>query len=127
MAGLTLREFQGSYSIARLGAHVPVPEWVDGPGFVTVSRTPDELSIVCLGDRVPISVKSDGPWSCFQLLGPFDLALHGIAVQIIKPVSDAGIGFLFITTFDTDYLLVKETQSIRARATLEEAGVLFVE
>jgi len=125
MAGLTLREFQGSYAITRLEADAPVPDWADGPGFVTVSRTPDELSIVRLGDRVPNGVKSNGPWSFFQLLGPFDLALHGIAIHIIKPISDAGICFLFMTTFDTDYLLVKQDQRIHARAALKEAGVLF--
>jgi uncharacterized protein len=127
MAVLTLREFQESYSISRLGAHVPIPEWADGPGFVTVSRTSDELSIVCLSDRVPDGVKSDGPWSCFQLIGPFDLTLTGIAVRIVTPVSNAGIGFLFVTTFDTDYLLVKQAQNILARSVLMDAGFLFAE
>lgn len=123
---LTLKGLTGAYSISRSPATAAIPSWADGPGFVSISRTADELSIICLSQRVPYDVQSDGPWACFQLLGPFDLSLSGIAARIVKPVSDAGIGLLFVTTFDTDYLMVKEDKRADAIVALTSAGITLI-
>ncbi len=117
----------GGYAIARLESTAAIPSWADGPGFVTITRTTDELSILCLADRVPADILSEGPWVCLKLLGPFDLSLSGIAVQVVKPVSDAGIGFLLIATFDTDYLLVKAANRAACITALREAGLVVLE
>jgi len=69
-ARVKLRQLPGSYAISRLGAGDGIPGWADGPGFVSMTRTDDELSITCLQDRVPGTVKHDGDWVAFKLQGP---------------------------------------------------------
>lgn len=124
---MKLREMEGRFSIVRLTGNAAVPPWAIGAGFLSVTRTTRELSIICDHACVPHDVQSDGPWVCLELLGPFDLVLTGIAIQIIQPVSDARIGFLFVTTFDTDYLLVKETSRLSAINALQAAGISVIE
>lgn len=122
MASLHLLELSGDYAISRLDRSVPIPTWADGEGFVSISRTQDELSVVCLADRVPGDIRADGPWVCFKLQGPFPFDATGIALSVIEPLSKAGIGVFLVSTFDTDYLLVKRDHAERACALLTEAG-----
>ena len=119
---LHLRQFSGAYAIARLDAAAPLPLWADGPGFVSIGRTDDELSIACLAERVPADVRRDDGWVCFKVQGPFDFAETGIALAIIRPLAEAGIGIFLVSTFDTDYLLVKAANLEQARSALLAAG-----
>lgn len=122
MASLTLLELSGDYAISRLAADMPIPNWADGEGFVSISRTQDELSIVCLANRVPGDIRADGPWVCFKLQGPFPFDATGIALSVIEPLSKDSVGIFLVSTFDTDYLLVKRDNADRARALLADAG-----
>jgi len=65
-----LKPLSGRYAVSRLEAKESIPGWADGPGFVSITRTEDELSITCLQDRVPGTVKHDGDWVAFKLQGP---------------------------------------------------------
>lgn len=120
---MELQELPGHFAIARLDAASEIPRWANGAGFVSVTRTEDEVSIICRAEDVPEEVRSEGPWICFKLLGPFDLAVAGIGIRLVRPVSDAGLGFLFVTTFDTDYLFVKASDRADAMAALESEGL----
>jgi uncharacterized protein len=120
---LRLRQLPATYAITRLAADAAIPDWADGPGFASITRTTDELSIICRDERMPGGLNSDGPWTCFQLLGPFDLSESGIAIRLLRPVSEAGIGFLFVTTFDTDYLLVRTPAAPAAISALVSNGI----
>lgn len=122
MASLHLLELAGDYAISRLTADSPIPNWADGGGFVSISRTSDELSVVCLSNRVPADIRSDEPWGCFKLQGPFPFDATGIALSVIEPLSKAGIGIFLVSTFDTDYLLVKRDNAERASDLLSAAG-----
>jgi uncharacterized protein len=126
MPQLTLQALDGAYAISRLDATASIPAWADGEGFVSISRTDDELSVVCLADRVPGDVKSDDGWTCFKLVGPFAFDETGIALAVIKPLAEAGIGIFLVSTFDTDYLLVKSVDAANARQLLADAGHVFV-
>lgn len=110
------------YAIARLEPTEAIPRWADGPGFVSISRTDDELSIVCLEARVPGDVRKDGGWSCLKLLGPFAFGETGIVLSVIRPLSENGIGIFVVSTFDGDHLLVKTDDLEKARVLLSEAG-----
>ena len=123
---MKLRELPQRYVIVRLEADSDLPDWAEGLGFLSITRTEEELSIICREGLAPKDVRYHGPWVCFQLLGPFDLALTGIGIRLVRPVSDAGIGFLFVTTFDTDYLLVKSSERREAIAALEAEGLSVV-
>jgi uncharacterized protein len=108
-----LRVLDGDYSVSRLSPSTAIPGWADGDGFVSISRTADELSIVCRSERVPVEelrVQSESGWACLQLLGPFAFTLTGILLAILKPLANAGIGIFAVSTFDTDYVMVKHVQ-----------------
>ena len=119
---VTLQQLAGDYAVARLGRDEPVPAWADGDGFVSVSRSDEELSVVCRSDRAPSSVRHDAGWTCFKFRGPFAFDETGIALAVIRPLSDADIGIFLVSTFDTDYLLIKAENAARARKLLEQAG-----
>jgi uncharacterized protein len=117
-----LRLLDGAYGVARLGASDAIPAWADGSGFVSISRTDDELSIVCPQDRIPLDARADRDWSCFKLQGPFAFDETGIVLSVISPLSTQGIGIFVVSTFDGDHVLVKEADLEAARRLLTRAG-----
>jgi hypothetical protein len=119
---LTLLPLPGLYTISRLPPEDPLPRWADGPGFVSISRTADELSVVCPEERVPAGVLGEAKWRCLKFVGPFAFDQAGIAVAVLAPLAAAGIGIFLISTFDTDYLLLKEADYQRAADVIEAAG-----
>ena len=121
-AQITLRKLAGSYAIARLEPADRVPAWADGEGFVSISRTEDELSIVCREERVPSGIKQDGGWACYKFQGPFAFGETGIVLSVIRPLSENGIGIFVVSTFDGDHMLIKEADSTRAEAILAASG-----
>jgi uncharacterized protein len=122
----------GRYAVCRLPADTAVPFWASAPGgFTSVTRTADELSIVCEEARVPAprpeSLRGEGGFALLKIHGPFPLDAVGILAGLAKPLADAGISLLAIGTFDTDYLLVKRTQAARAVVALTQSGHTLVE
>ena len=122
-----LRRLSGAYTIAQLPSTAPIPDWADGQGFVSITRSADELSIICLRDRTPEGVKTGGDWVCWQFVGPFPFEASGVAVAVLKPIADRGVGVLITSTFDTDYLLAPQTRADEAIAALRGAGHIVEE
>jgi hypothetical protein len=118
---LTLAELTGRYAVCRLPADAEIPPWARGE-FVSMTRTPDELSIVCLETQVPTAVRAEGSWICLALTGPLDFDLVGILVAIAGPLARAGISIFAVSTFDTDYLMIQAAQREPALAALRAAG-----
>ena len=112
----------GQFAICRLPAAVPVPDWALRGHFHSVTRTSDELSIVCLAENVPAGIKAEGPWICFKLAGPFPFSEVGVLASLINPLADRGIPILAIATFDTDYVLIKEEFLGASLEALRSAG-----
>ena len=119
---ITLRERPDHYAVCKLSPEARTPAWADGDGFLSISRTPDELSIVCRADRVPPDVEAVKHWRCFQLVGPFAFDETGIAASVIAPLSDAKIGIFLVATFDTDYLLIQKKDFEAGKRALLAAG-----
>jgi len=119
---LVLRLLPGTYAISRLDAGAALPAWADGDGFVSVSRTTAELSVITPAGRVPPGTRSEGGWRALELVGPFPFEAVGVAVSVLHPLAAGGIGVLLVSTFDTDVLLVKEAQLERAMNLLSIAG-----
>ena len=122
MPTLTLQLHSGEYAVCRLAPAVAVPSWSDGPGFSSITRTADELSIICLAARVPAGVKHEHGWRLLQLAGPFDFGAVGILHSVLTPLATAKISSLAVATFDTDYLLIKANALLPALAALRGAG-----
>lgn len=123
---IRLKQIDGQYAIAQLPHNDAIPSWADGDGFVSISRTDDELSVVCRQERVPDNVKSDDNWICFKFIGPFEFEAAGIILSVIRPLSESGMGVFVVATFDGDVLLLKASDVPRARVLLREAGHDFV-
>lgn len=109
-------------AICRLPPDAGVPGWASGGGFLSVTRTDDELSIVCPQTSVPGDIKADRGWRSFKVAGPLDLALTGVLASLANPLAEAHINIFAISTYETDYLLVKEESLSRSIDVLIKAG-----
>jgi hypothetical protein len=119
---IALRQLEGYYAVSRLDSKASIPPWADGDGFVSITRTLEELSIVCRTERVPAGITASREWTCFQFVGPFAFDETGIALAAVRPLSESGIGFLLIATYDTDYLAIQEKDLAAAKKALLNAG-----
>jgi uncharacterized protein len=109
-------------SICRLDAREEVPAWATGSSFFSVTRTRDELSVVCPEDVVHESISRERGWRALRLEGPFDLSMVGILASVASPLAEVGASIFAVSTFDTDYVLVREEQLDLAVDTLRASG-----
>jgi hypothetical protein len=109
-------------AVCQLAADSPVPSWAQLDGFFSVTRSADELSIVCEEHRVPESVRAERGWVGLKLEGPFPFSMTGVLASFLQPLAEAKIPVFAISTFDTDYVLVKREDLERAKKTLAAAG-----
>ncbi len=126
-ASLQLEAVGVRLAVCRLDADTEVPLWVDrSREFTSVTRTSDELSIVCAQDDVPPGVPMEGPWRTFRVQGPLVMTLIGVVAALANPLAAAGISIFAISTFDTDYVLVHEPDFDAAVDALTQAGHVVV-
>jgi hypothetical protein len=111
---IQLQVLLGHYAVSRLDPRSAFPAWADGPGFVSICRSDDELSIVCLEDRVPAGLTSTCGWTAIKFVGPFAFDETGIVLSVVRPLSEGGLGIFIVSSFDGDHLLVR-TADWRAR------------
>jgi len=113
----------GGMAVCRLTPPEDLPVWALGAGgFSSITRTSDEWSVVCAEDVVPPGVRCEKGWRIFQVAGPLDFSLTGILSSIAGPLADAGVSLFALSTFDTDYVMVKAQNVDRAARVLEAAG-----
>jgi hypothetical protein len=123
---LKFRQLSGSFAVCRLPHDAPSPTLTAIASFASITRTADELSIVCPSDQVPANAKCEDAWTCFKLEGPFPFGLTGIVASFIDPLAANQVPIFAISTFDTDYVLVKEVHGAAALRILQTAGHEFV-
>jgi len=116
----------GKFAVCRLRAIAPLPDWAWSGLFSSVTRTEDELSIVCAADSVPEEHKPKTPWVCLKLEGPFSFSEVGILASFIGPLAEKGVPIFAISTFDTDYVLVGEDYAGTTLQALRDAGHEFL-
>ena len=119
---LPLRVAPAPLAVCRFAPGDAVPEWAIGGEFVTISRTPDELSITCEQARVPWSVAAERDYRAIKVIGPLPMDLVGIFASIAGPLAAADVPIFAISTFETDYVLVKQDHLEAALCTLRDAG-----
>jgi uncharacterized protein len=112
----------GLYAIVRLAPDLALPVWAAKGEFTSITRTADELSIVCLAENLPPDVNSPQRWICLKLQGPFPFAETGVLLSFIEPLSSNEIPIFAVSTYDTDYVLVQEQSSSLAIELLQRAG-----
>jgi len=116
---LSLSVLPNLYAICRLPAEADPPHWAQAGEIVSLTRTPDELSIVCPQEEVPPGVKCERDWRCLKVEGPLDFALTGILASLTGALAEAGISLFALSTFDTDYVLVKAANLEKAVEALQ--------
>ena len=118
---LTLKRLPEAYAIWQLPASVPVPQLPEGV-FAAVLRSTTEVSGICPMYAVPPDATIDPGWWCLQFIGPFDLTLTGIMVQIAVPLAAAQVPIFTLATYNTDYILVPQARYAAARTAITVAG-----
>ncbi len=121
---LKVRVLAGTMCVARLPPDAVLPDWVPDAAWCSITRTAEELSIVCEAVLVPPNIRQQGGWRLLQVEGPLDFALTGILNRIAAPMADAGISIFALSTFDTDYVLVSEAELGVAVSRLRESGII---
>jgi uncharacterized protein len=125
MNELKVRLLKESFSIHRLDPNRPIPTTVLGSPVFFIGRTSDELSIVCRSDIPVLHARTEANWACFKMEGPLDFGLTGIVARLSATLAEAKIPIFAISTFDTDYILVKQEDLFHAESALKEAGYLI--
>ncbi len=118
---MKLTLFPVPLAVCRLASDAPIPAWPRG-AFVSITRTPDELSIVCDDEAVPEGVQAERGWRALTLEGPIPFDVTGVAASLAGALAAKGISLFLIATYDTDWVLVKEAVLERAAAALRAAG-----
>jgi uncharacterized protein len=119
---LSLVLLPDSMAICRLPPSDPLPAWATGAAWWSITRTPDELSIVCPEAAVPREIAASRGWSALRFEGPVPLDQTGILASVTAPLAAAHVSLFSVGTYDTDYVLVPAAQRNAAIAALEGAG-----
>ena len=120
---IKLAILDGEFTVHRLPLEADIPSIKDN--FFSITHTAEELSIVCDSNTPIQSKKSEGNWVCIKVLGPLDFALTGILAKISTVLAEAKISIFAISTYDTDYILVKSNTIEPAKNALKKAGYIF--
>jgi uncharacterized protein len=105
---LSMSVLKDRLAVCRLAPDAPVPAWaITDQSFTSITRAKDELSIIIDEKCVPPGTRCEPGWRLLKVEGPFEFSLTGIVAAIGDPLRDAGVSILWVSTFDTDHLLVK--------------------
>ena len=116
----------GRFAVSRLEAHAQVPNWATGASFVSITRTPDELSIICEEANVPRAARAERGYAMLMIEGPLAPDMVGVLLSLIAPLAQVGVSIFAISTFDTDYVLVRASQLDRALDAIRGGGHVVV-
>jgi uncharacterized protein len=125
MPALTLEVLPGPFAVCRLDPDAILPESVLQSAFFSLTRTPEETSLVIAEGDVPslgLNARIEADWRMLKVAGTLDFALTGILSALTVPLADAGISIFALSTFDTDYLMVRAERLADAVITLRAAG-----
>ena len=111
-----------TYAVCRLDKNAPVPDWATRDPLSSITRTAEELSVVCPDARVPAGVQKESGWKVLMVEGPLEFSLTGVLSSLASPLAREGISTFALSTYDTDYLLVNKEQLEKATQALRAEG-----
>jgi hypothetical protein len=117
----------GLFAVCRLDPATPLPTWAPSASsslisITSITRTRNELSIVCAQELAPDDVRAERDWRCLMVEGPLDFSLTGVLSALLAPLATVGVSIFALSTFETDYLLVRAAQIDLAIEALSAAG-----
>jgi uncharacterized protein len=119
---LVMKLINESYGVCRLNKDEEIPAWAYEGELFSITKTDDELSILCLQENIPTGVKFEGDWRILKVEGPLDFSLIGILSKISGILALQSISIFAVSTYDTDYILVKENNINTAVEALRGQG-----
>ncbi len=120
---IKLEWIPGRYAVCRLDPSAAIPPWAQGGGpLLSITRSENELSIVADQELVPADIKSERNWAAMRVQGQLDFALIGIIASLTTVLANVKISCFAISTYDTDYILVKEDNARAAEEVLENVA-----
>ena len=119
---LNLRLLPDRLSVCRLPAGSGLPDWALSGNFCSVTWTDEETSVVSAESTVPAGVESEQGWRALTVVGPLDFGMTGILASLTRSLADARISIFAVSTFDTDYILVRDSMLDRAIQALAVCG-----
>lgn len=124
---LVIKALSGLYGVCRFDSNETIPDWAKHSGFYSITRTFEELSIVCSQEFIPHEVKCEKDWRILKVEGILDFSLIGILSSISTILAQSKISIFAISTFDTDYILLKDKDFSNAISALSHAGYEIIE
>jgi hypothetical protein len=103
-----------SLAICHLSKDTPIPRWALAGEFYAVCRSEEELSIVCPDGHPSAEIEADSGWRALKVQAPLPLTEIGVIAALTAPLAEAGVSVFVISTFATDYLLIKEAELSKA-------------
>jgi len=120
---MTLQVLKTPLAVCRLNPNMAVPDWATRNGeFLSITRTTDEVSIICSDQAAPKDAKCERGWRALKVAGPLDFSLTGVLASIATPLAQAGVSIFAVSTYDTDYVLVRGENLDKTIRTLSNAG-----
>jgi hypothetical protein len=119
---MQLRVLPDGYAVVRLDPGSELPGWVDRGPFRSVTRTDNEVSVVCRDRDVPDGESAERGWRVLEVKGPLDFSLSGVVASLVVPLAAERIPIFVISTFETDYVLVRGSDLDEASRALTAAG-----
>lgn len=116
----TLSILSEKLGICHFEKNSQIPDWTKNISFCSITRTADELSIVCDQNKIPAGVLFEGGWRAFKVEGPLGFTETGIVASLSKPLADGGISIFYISTYETDYLLLEDKNLSKAKEILSQ-------
>jgi len=124
---LTMQLLTDRYGVSRLNQDEAIPSWATGGEFFSITRTEDELSLLCELQRIPEDVLCERDWRVLKVEGPLDFALVGILAAISQVLAQCSVSIFAVSTYDTDYILMKEKDLTVGIKALREANYQIIE
>jgi hypothetical protein len=119
---LALLGVAGRFAVCKLPPNSAVPAWATAGDVFSVTRTVEELSVVCRQEIVPSGTQTELGWRCLRVAGAMPFTLVGVLASLTGPMAAAGVGVFVVSTFDTDYMFIKDAEFQAAVAALRGAG-----
>ena len=122
MTAYTLVRHPDALAVVRLGPGSDIPTWATSSTLFSVTATAAETSVVCHASTVPRKARREGPFVAYEVAGPLDFALTGVLSTLLAPLAEAEISVFTLSTFDTDWILIRSDKADAADAAWLAAG-----
>jgi len=117
---LTLSILPEKLGICHFNKNTPIPDFAKDISFCSITRTSDELSIVCPQEKIPGGVLFEKDWRAFKLEGDLEISSVGVIASLSKPLAEAGISIFNVSTYETNYVLVEDKNLEKAKKILSK-------